>query len=239
MIAPQADSYRADTIARALSSSTIFSAAQPETIASLARIATPRYVPARESLVEQGARWPFLGVVCSGRIFAILGTDDGRELIVNHIPPPESFGYAALMDGGPSFVRFASLWEPAETLQLPREPLLAAAAADPGLALGIARRGAMWTRSTAELLSAHLSKPVISRIATTLLAHGDERRAGLAPIPADRRLRLAYVAAASGAAKEVAARALSRLERHGAIKRERREIAFVDTAKLREFEQGG
>ena len=215
----------------------IFSNASESTRRLLASVAEPRSVRRKCTIAEQEADWPFLGVVRRGRVFAIVGTPFGRDQILFEALETEVFGNIVLFDGGATIARFATLADSAELLLFPRAEVLQAAETDARFALALAAAATQQVRTIAELVHAHVSKKLIARVAAVLRLHAPTEN-GLAMVdPANLpSLRLTQLATATGTVKEVVARAVSELEKAGAIRRVRGRIAMIDRERLSAFD---
>lgn len=225
-----------DVRAAHLADCSVFAAASKTTRRSLAALAQERVLRRKSTIAHQESDWPFIAVVRKGRIFAIMGTDIGRDQILFEVLPNEVFGNLVLFDGGPTIARYATLDQPAELLLLPRAAVLRAAERDSHFAFALAASAVQQARAIAGIVHAHVAKKTIARVAATLMRYASPQD-GLASVDAEYlpSMRLTQVAAATGTVKEVVARAVADLERMGAIKRARGRIAYIDRDKLSSF----
>ncbi|MGA3038213.1 MAG: DUF2249 domain-containing protein [Vulcanimicrobiaceae bacterium] len=214
----------------------IFAAAAQSTRDALVLGAQSRSIPRKTIIAEQEASWPFLGVVRKGKVIAIVGTPAGREQILFEALETEAFGNAAILDGGSTFSRFATLSDPAEIVLFPKLVVLQLAEADARFALALAGSVTQQMRTIVELVHAHVSKKTIARVASTLVPYAPSE-SGLAAVDPVHlpSLRLTQIAAATGSVKEVVARAVADLEAASAIRRVRGRIAYIDRLKLTSF----
>lgn len=215
-----------DPIARLFERCTFLASAKESTRRMLARNAFSRHVGRNKPVVLQGCAWPFLGVVKSGKVFAVLTSPEGREQILYESYPYEPFGEVMLFDGGDTIARFVPLSEASEIVLIPREDVLRAIAEDAQFRIELMSSCARRARMLTDLLCSHVSKPVIARIAVILSRYAGGVSA----------LSLSQIAAACGTVKEVVARALTQLESRGAIRRENGKIHVIDVSKLAEFD---
>jgi len=211
-----------DPVARFLERCPFLATASEQTKKALARVATSRLVGRSKPVALQGVSWPFVGVVRTGKIYAVVSSSEGREQILYDAGPFEVFGEVMLFDRGDSIARFVALSEPAEVLLLPRDDVVKAMLSDYGLRSELMTACALRTRSIIDLLCTQVSKPVIGRIAMLLHRYGDHTPT----------LTLSQIAAAAGTVKEVVARCLAKLEAAGAIYRRQGRVHIVDAAKL-------
>ncbi|HEY1726806.1 MAG TPA: DUF2249 domain-containing protein [Candidatus Baltobacteraceae bacterium] len=214
----------------------IFATAAQSTHAALAFAAQSRVLPRKTIIAEQEASWPFLGVVRKGKVFAIVGTPAGREQILFEALETEVFGNNAILDGGSTFSRFATLSDAAEILLFPKLVVLQFAEADSRFALALAASSTQQMRTIVDLVHGHVSKKTIARVASALVPYAPSE-SGLAPVDPVHlpSLRLTQIAAATGSVKEVVARAVADLELASAIRRVRGRIAYIDRLKLTSF----
>jgi CRP-like cAMP-binding protein len=213
-----------------------FATALNTTRRRLAGLAHERSIRRKSTIVHQESEWPFIAVVRKGRVFAIMGTEIGRDQILFEVVPNEIFGNLVLFDGGPTIARYATLDQPAELLLFPRAAVLRAAERDAHFAFALAASAVQQARAIAGIVHAHVAKKTIARVAATLMRYAPLQD-GLASVDAEYlpSMRLTLVAAATGTVKEVVARAVADLERVGAIKRARGRIAYIDRGKLSSF----
>ncbi len=224
-----------DPLARFLERCPFLGSATETTKKTFARVATTRLIAKNKPVALQGVSWPFLGVVRTGRIFAVVSSPEGREQILHDAPPFDVFGETMLFDRGDSIARFCALSEASEVVLLPAEDVAKAMLSDDGLRTTLAAICGRRTRALVDLLCAQVSKPVVARIAMLLGRYAGDHAATV-PVGGDgSALTLSQIAAAAGTVKEVVARALSRLEGEGAIRRNRGKIFIVDAAKLARF----
>lgn len=115
--------------------------------------------------------------------------------------------------------------------------MLHAAESDSRFALALAAAATQQVRAIAELVQAQVSKKIIARVAAALRPYAPIE-SGLVQVDPVYlpSLRLTQIATATGTVKEVVARAVAELEKAGAIRRIRGRIAFIDRAKLTEFD---
>lgn len=219
-----------------LSQCPVFAAAAETTRATLASVAQSRHLRRKTIVAEQEANWPYLGVVRSGKIFAIVGTPTGRDQILFEVRETDVFANTVLFDRGMTFARYTTLSDPAEIVLFPRAVVLQAAENDSRFALALAAAATPQLRIVVELLHAHVSKKTIARVAAALLPYASTE-SELAPVDPSHlsSLRLTQIAAATGSVKEVVARAVAELEEAGAVKRAGGRIAFIDRTKITTF----
>src|SRR5215471_1938144 len=77
----------------------LFAGLDERAVQRLAAASRVRAVPAGELLFSQGEAGEVIYVVQAGRIAIVLGTADGRELVINQMRPGDFFGELALLPG--------------------------------------------------------------------------------------------------------------------------------------------
>ncbi len=202
---------------------------------ALEEIATEKTFDEGAAVVEQDARWPYLGVLRAGTLAAIMGSRTGRDQSLHDILPCETFGDVETLDNGRSIARIVATSAPAHVVLFPAGIILDTMGKDVAVARSLAAIVAQRTRALAERLSDLSAQPAIARVALAILPYAPPD-AGLAPsLEPLRRMTQAQLATIAGTAKEVAARAVAHLEAAGAVERARGRIARVDRGKLQDF----
>lgn len=224
-----------DPVARFLERCPFLASASEPTKKTFARVATNRVVAKNKPVALQGVSWPFLGIVRSGKIFAIVSSPEGREQILHDAHPFDVFGETMLFDRGDSIARFGAMSEASEVLLLPQDDVMKAMLSDPGLRSELTAICGRRARSLIDLLCMQVSKPVVARIAMLLARYACDQDSEVPVGGIGSALTLSQIAAAAGTVKEVVARALSRIEAQGAIRRDRGRIFVVDSSKLAGF----
>lgn len=163
---------------------------------------------------------------------------DGRmngEQMLFDILPGASFGIAEMLDGGHGIVNVTTGSAAATVVLIPRELVLDAMAADEELARAIALCCAQHLRYIADRFTARIDELAVDRVASTILAFSSADAGLVPPLIPLGAMTQAELAARSGTAKEVAARAVASFETAGAIVRAKGHIALVDRERLATF----
>lgn len=184
------------------------------------------------AIVEQGVVWPYVGVVGSGLIQAVLVTPDGRELAMYEIMPGELFGVVALVDGGASPLRYVARSEAPTALLLRSGPVRGLMMADAAVAAALGSLCAQRVRTIVERFSAHAAQSITARVAEALLAYAAPTRGlteALLPLHDVRQVELAI---AAGTGKGIVYRAIAELEESGALRRKGGKITHLNREKL-------
>ncbi len=210
----------------------VFADGHDDTCRELARHATERTYGEGAPVVEQDARWPYLGLVRSGALAAIMGSAAGRDLRLFDVLAGETFGAVEVLDGGRTVARFVATAAPTRAIFLPRGAVLSAMANDAAFARALGAICAQRVRALAGGFSAHVAQPAVVRVAAAILPYAPPNAGltpALEPLPHMTQAELAVIA---GTAKEVAARAIAELEAAGALERRKGHIALVDRERL-------
>jgi uncharacterized protein (DUF2249 family) len=189
-------------------------------------------VKRHQAVVEQGAIWPFVGIVGSGLIQAVLVTPDGRELAMYEIMPGELFGVVALVDGGSSPLRYVARSEAPTALLLRSGSVRDLMTIDATVASALGSLCAQRVRTIVERFSAHAAQSITARVAEALLAYAAPMRGlteALLPLHDVRQVELAI---AAGTGKGIVYRAIAELEESGALRRKGGKITHLDREKL-------
>jgi uncharacterized protein (DUF2249 family) len=222
------------TVASVLRRCSVFASLDDTARARLAATAREVTVLRGQMLVDEGGEISFLGIVWDG-VLATSSTAMGRSRSFFETFPFETFGDVEFFDHGLSMGRVVGLSKATRCVLLPRETVRALGVSHPEVLFAVATACAQRTRSLAESLAAQGTQPILHRLASALLPYSVPERGlslAMAPLPLMTQSQLA---AAAGTVKEVAARAIAELELHGALKRERGHIRFLDRTRLLEY----
>lgn len=215
-----------------LERSPVFAQADPDTIAALGPLGRRASIKRDRAVVEQGISWPYLGVVEAGIVQAALATDNGREQALFDALPGDVFGEAALIDCGPTLVRYIAQTAGTVVLLIPVEAVRKRLDVDRALFRALADLNTQHGRMVLDRFALLLAQPAAARISNVLLSYAspaDGLTAALEPLPTMTQPEIARLA---DTVKEIVQRLLPKLEADGAIRREGNRIVEVDRAKL-------
>lgn len=116
-----------------LESLSLFAGLRDEVLIGLARAARVLHVPKGEYLYFKTDPADAAYIVRSGWIIIVLGSSDGREMVINEVRSGELFGEQALL-AGECHSASALARETSDVLEISRQALLQALDADPQLA---------------------------------------------------------------------------------------------------------
>lgn len=202
-----------------------FAALPLSTLAAVARRARVATAARGAVLFEQGERTPGLYVVATGAVRIFKASPEGREQVLHHVGPGQSFNDVAAFDGGPCPATAQAL-QPTTVVIVSRPDLLALMHRHPALAVGVVRLLSARLRELSSLVEDLSLRQVIARVAAVLARLGAEAR--VVTLPTRQEL-----AAMVGTVREVVTRALGHLARAGAIRLgPRGRVTIVDPAAL-------
>jgi CRP/FNR family transcriptional regulator, cyclic AMP receptor protein len=210
----------------------IFSALSSEERALLASFATPHTIRRGQTLVNDEAVWPYIGIAFEGVLALASGNGNGRPRIFQEYFPYELFGELELFDEAPSAGRVIALSKVSRYLRIPRRAVVEAGERCPQVLVALGRLQSQRRRDLMETLAAQATLPIIARIANVLVPYAMPERGLSAARPPLPNMTQAQIAAAAGTVKEVAARAIAELEGRELLRRERGHIRYLDRQRL-------
>ncbi len=212
--------------------SPVFARSAPSSTAVLAPLARRAAIKRDRAVVEQGVSWPYVGLVEAGIVQAVLASGSGREQVLFDLLPGDVFGEAALIDRGPTLVRYIAQTVGTIVLLFPVEAVRRQCEADNALFHALADLSSQHTRAILDRFALLLAQPAAARIASVLLSYAAPAqglRAALPPLPLMTQTEIARLA---GTVKEIVQRLLPKFEAEGAIRRAGGRIVEVDRRKL-------
>lgn len=215
-----------------------FSQATDAALRDLADRARTTAIRRDRTIVEQGVMWPYVGIVAGGSVQGAVATPDGRELGVHDVLPGELFGVTALLDGGPSALRYVARGAATTVVLLPISAVTPVFQREPAVRAAAVAVGAQQTRNLIEHLGTYAARPISARIALVLLSYARPERGLVAPLPPLREMRQIDLAIAAGTAKDMVYRVLSDFESAGALTRKRGRIVALERSRLLSLAQG-
>lgn len=161
-------------------------------------------------IFAEGDRAQGLHLVASGAVRVFKASPEGKEQVLHHIGPGQSFNDVAAFDGGPSPAS-AQAVEPTTVLLVRGESLVELMRRHPEIALAVVRALSARLRQMSNLVEDLALRHVVSRVAAALLRLAGDGAVALLPTRQE-------LAAMVGTVREVATRALVHLERQGAVR---------------------
>ncbi len=200
--------------------------ANPRTSATVQR----RGLTRGELLFVQGDEAAGLWFLVRGRVRIYASDAEGHEQTIQIIRPGESFNEVPFFDRGPEPATAVAL-EESRLLVVPQSLRDAVLHEAPELAMLAAEQFAARLRQAVSLISDLSFRQVTGRVALVLL-QAVAPHAGVGAGSAGRPVTQREIAEMVGTSREVAARALRRLEEEGLIKIERGRILLLDREGL-------
>lgn len=204
-----------------------------EDLVALAAAARRRHYRRDEVIFHRDDPGDSLHIIESGRVEIVLPTEEGEELILAILGPPEFFGDLSLLDGAPRSAT-AVAREPTTTIAVRRTDFLAWLQTRPAAAASIFEALARRLRATNELLGdvAFLEAP--RRLAKRLLDV-----AGVAPEPgrgpAQVRLTQEELASLVGISRESVNKHLRAWQEQGIVSLGRGRLQVLRPDRLRDL----
>ncbi|MGH9197249.1 MAG: Crp/Fnr family transcriptional regulator [Acidimicrobiia bacterium] len=221
---PKGGFLRADRVAEVLSESQLFGNLAGDELAALAAGCISRRFSKGDFVFHEGDRGESLYVVAEGLIKVFVTSEDGSEVILATLEPPQTFGEMAIIDGGPRTASAKAI-QPSLLLALTRETFVESLKKHPGLVEALhASLGKLLRRlleQTADLVFLDLH----GRVAKLLLRLADEKgsREG-EEIRLDLKLSQGELAAMVGGSRPSVNQALRALEGRAYIEVDGRSI---------------
>jgi CRP/FNR family transcriptional regulator, cyclic AMP receptor protein len=222
----------AEAAAGLLGSTDLFKNLDPPVLDQLARSVTFRNYRRGHLIFAQGEPGDSLFVISEGLVKVFVTSEEGEDMVLVTLRPPETFGELALIDGG---LRSASAEaiEPTTTLTLSRGPLIELLQGHPNLAQallsslgGLVRR---LTEQAADLVFLDLH----GRVAKLLLTLAEERgRREGQEVLLDLQVTQSDLAAMVGGSRQSVNHILHAFQRRGYLEIEGRRIALKDLKAL-------
>ena len=222
----------AEAAAGLLGSTDLFKNLDPPVLNQLARSVTFRNYRRGHLIFAQGEPGDSLFVISEGLVKVFVTSEEGEDMVLVTLRPPETFGELALIDGG---LRSASAEaiEPTTTLTLSRGPLIELLQGHPNLAQallsslgGLVRR---LTEQAADLVFLDLH----GRVAKLLLTLAEERgRREGQEILLDLQVTQGDLAAMVGGSRQSVNHILHAFQRRGYLEIEGRRIVLKDLRAL-------
>lgn len=212
-----------------------FSALADATIADLVAGAKIGSLSRARAIIEQGSKWPYLGVVTDGMVQACAVTPSGREVALRDYLPYEIFGELLLFDEGASPARYVARTEDTVVMLLSRSAVLRVCDRNPAVVRALASLIAQTSRTFVERIGALASQPIVARLASALLPYAAPVEGLHPPIGPLSQVRQVEFAAAAGTSKDLVYRGLTELEAGGALVRDRGQVVELDRGRLEEF----
>jgi CRP/FNR family transcriptional regulator, cyclic AMP receptor protein len=179
-------------------------------------------------IFTQGDPGTSLCIIEEGRVRIVVGSDEGKELVLRVLGPGDVFGELALLDGEPRSAD-AVAQEVCQLVLLQRSDFLAFVEARPKVATNLLAALSRKLRFTTQQAQEVAFLDVPARLARTVLGQATVENGG-APVC---RLTQSELAGLVGATRESVNKWLGYYERQGLIRRQRGAVTVLNPEALR------
>jgi len=231
----------------ALAGFSIFEDLSEDELRHIADLAVPRHHRAGEVIFREGDRSDTCFIVRSGRVRITRTHPGGRRLTLAELSAGEMFGELSMFDGEGRSATVEAL-EDTSTLALLERDIQRLMRTHPDIAVKMLARLASRLRAANEKIARQSFQPVAGRVASTLIAQVEARRAEAAagtdtdqqhgdsgPGEVVIEATQAELAQLAGSSRESASRFLADLERAGVVTTSRGRVVVHDPEALRRY----
>jgi CRP-like cAMP-binding protein len=211
----------------------IFSTLNTEDIKELFRYLVPETYAKKESIFSEGDPSEWLYIVKIGKVKITKLSNEGKEIILEIIPPNEIFGGIAVARGFP-YPANAVAMEETEILKLSRRNLLSIMDRFPDLMYSMAMNIGDRIKDTHETLKNIALEKVESRIASLLIKLSDKAGEKVPEgVAINMKLTKQDIAEMVGTTVETSIRTMSKLTKAGLVAAKSGKIIIRDLEKLK------
>jgi CRP-like cAMP-binding protein len=224
---------KAEQAAALLARSPLFGNLDESELLGLGACARRRTYRKGEYIFHQGDAGDAMFVLTEGSVKVIFASEEGDEMILATLRPPEIFGELALVDGGPRSASIKTL-EPTTVLALSRAALLDLMSREPAVTDVVLRTFGRLVRQLISQASDLVFMDLHGRVAKLLL-HLIEN-SGSPPreqISLDVKMTQSDLAAMVGGSRQSVNQILHQFERRGYLRLEGSRLIIKDLAALR------
>lgn len=204
-----------------------FGALPPETVADLVSVMALRTYRKGSHLFYQGEDPHAVWFVETGRVKWFKVSEDGQEQILQLVNPGEAVGLVALLDRKP-YVAAAKALEETTAWTLSIQDFDRMVLKHPELALLVMRQLGDGVRWLLEHIHCMQHRSAHERVVSVLMRKAQVRENGLRVIPLTHQ----EIAQLAGMARETVSRALSDLQRRGAVSLTRNQVVLLDPSRF-------
>ena len=204
-----------------------FSRLSSDELDSVKELVFEKNVERGDVIVLEGEPAEALYFVATGAVKMFRTSVDGKDQVLKIVRPGDSFNDVPTFDGGPNIASVQAMG-PVSLYGILKHDLNVFFQCHPRIAINIINVLASQVRHLVSLVDDLSFRPVVGRIAKTLLEYaGDETGLG-------KRLTQQDMAAIAGTAREVVSRSLRALESDGVIRTDRHSIVIKDIEALKD-----
>lgn len=224
---------KAEQAASLLAKTPLFAGLDESELLGLGACARRRSYRRGEYIFHQGDTGSAVFVLTEGRVKVIFASEDGDEMILATLQPPDVFGELALIDGGPRSASIQTL-EPTTVLTLTRETLLGLMSRQPGVTDVVLRSLGRLVRRMIAQAGDLVFMDLHGRVAKLLLRliedSADHPGEGLS---LDLKMTQSDLAAMVGGSRQSVNQILHQFERRGYLRLEGHRLMVEDIEALR------
>lgn len=213
----------------------IFSSLGPKDLGEAERHFLKERYPKKEVIFSEGDPSGWLYIVLAGKVKITKISHDGKEIILEVIPPLDFFGAMALLKGFP-YPANAVAMEDVELLKISKKDLFGLLERHPRVMLAITQNMGLRIKEFHDTLRSVALEKMDARVASLLLKlsekSGNETPDG---ISLDMRLTRQDIAEMVGTTVETSIRTMSKLKKMGVISERAGKIVIKDEKRLREM----
>ena len=224
---------KTEQAASLLAATPLFCGLQRAELLALAEGVRPRNYPKNQFIFHQGDHGDALYVLVEGRVKVVLTSDEGNEIVLATLQPPEIFGELALIDEGARSASIQTL-EPVTVLLLTRSTLLDLLRTNPAVADALLRSVGRLVRRMISQAADLVFLDLNGRVAKVLLRLIDDRGDAAAPVTLDLGMTHSDLAAMVGGSRQSVNQTLRQFERRGFVELRGRTVVVKDIAALRQ-----
>lgn len=222
-----------ENTAELLARTKLFGELDQEAIRALAEHATQRTCPKGQLIFYQGDPAGSLFVMKEGLVKVFVTSEEGDEMLLVTLHPPDTFGELALLDGSPRSASAQAL-EPTKMIEVKRTEFLEVVRSNPGMPEALLRSmGALLRRLTeqaSDLVFLDLHGRVAKLLITMADQHGDASDEG---IELDLGLTQTEIAAMVGGSRQSINQILRSFEDRGYLDLQGKTVLVREPDRLR------
>ncbi len=218
-----------------LKNSLLFSGLKDADLQSLASIAVRRTFGKGETLFTEGEQAQGFYLLVTGYIKMCHTTPDGREKLLHHVHPGETFAEAAFFGDG-TYPADARSIEAGEALFLPKQGFMDLMATKPQFALNLVVSLSLALRRFVRQIEELTFADAASRLASFLIKRAAEKSTNFGGITyLDLGVSKGELAAHLGTASETVSRTFRKLKEEGIIELDGRKVTILQMARLQQL----
>ena len=211
----------------------IFNTLSPEDTKEISRYLVPETYTKKEGVFSEGDPSEWLYIVKKGKVKITKLSNEGKEIILEIVPPNEIFGGIAVVRGFP-YPANAVAMEETEILKLSRRNLLSIMDRFPDLMYAMAMNIGDRIKDTHETLKNIALEKVESRIASLLIKLSDKAGEKVPEgVAINMKLTKQDIAEMVGTTVETSIRTMSKLTKAGLLTAKSGKIIIRDLEKLK------